>query len=1101
MGSVKDTIHRRGGVASAVSDLLLTERKLVGFREFILSPDYMALEGVYPFWLKEADNMQDDLSSLVLTGSLGGGKCVVYSDLVSTDHGYVPIGSLVPDAGYGFTPFEVGVEQPDGSFAQTSHFYKEKDAEVLHLRCASGRSYSGTADHPRLAYRVGSDRVELVRCGDLRVGDYIARRWTGSIELYPDADEAKLYCLYGVWLGDGHFDNAVPHNPVIGYLSCDTLADWCREVEGYLTSNAHICKESGCRLYSLPLYRSRLRDFIGGYCVANTKYIHSAAFGSRERAFYTLYGLLITDGYVNKGKGTLGFATVSPRLADGVCSILDYLGLQYSIRKRTDRKYFYKKTGEWRPAQDSYRITISVESSRVLYDAMLAYVPLLEMDAPHQRRLIEGLRADFEVRPNKSYRINCKTTFKLGGAEVGIVAQLRLVRRLTDASTRNKFDSYAKTTNSMLGNKAASNQAFERLRAWLEDRGQTLPDNLASFCDVRFDRIESIDTTVEDVYDVTVPSTHLFMSGNVVNHNTSYLNMVTCYKLYCWFSQGDLYNYFQILRGTPIYFLYFSVSMKAAERSGFKQLRQMIDNAPWFKNNFPRRKDIQSSIQFNNNFSIEFASGESHAIGLNVVGAIIDEANFRNGVGQGTVSEYSEVQRLAQQLEDRMHSRFTRDGGKLISFMGYISSASYQSSFIEEKVSELASDPQGRVINAVQYKICPQNYSPKKFEVFCGYQQISPCIVQSKEHKDTLVKSMSLPKSKADGYFERVPEDLKSQFKKNIYLAIQNHCGRSTAAKGSFITNYDVVRKAYSDALLRACPLVQSSIVVSDQDDTPIRSVLDVSRLQYTDRPHALCLDLSLTGDHGSLCCVRFDGYAADGRALHNEVFNLELVPPAFPGMLKVSKVEDFILWLAEHLNIAVFSTDQFQSTQLRQNVCEALMLPDIRLSLDSSDIPHLLWLSMLVDERLGLLYLERQDREIRESVHDVVKHKVVKRDGSSDDQFQTLVGAFFLSETICTQEGDISSLLDARLNLVGAGNINRMLKSLGYGGLSLDGRGHVARAVTSDIEAPRPSVRSLLEGRAASGPSFTSSDVIASMTPRRRRGGVWDLINGLGDK
>ena len=74
MGSVKDTIQRRGGIASAAHDLLLTERKLVGFREFILSPDYMALEGVYPFWLKESDALSQDHNSLILTGSLGGGK-------------------------------------------------------------------------------------------------------------------------------------------------------------------------------------------------------------------------------------------------------------------------------------------------------------------------------------------------------------------------------------------------------------------------------------------------------------------------------------------------------------------------------------------------------------------------------------------------------------------------------------------------------------------------------------------------------------------------------------------------------------------------------------------------------------------------------------------------------------------------------------------------------------------------------------------------------------------------------------------------------------------------------------------------------------------
>lgn len=591
------------------------------------------------------------------------------------------------------------------------------------------------------------------------------------------------------------------------------------------------------------------------------------------------------------------------------------------------------------------------------------------------------------------------------------------------------------------------------------------------------------------------------LTGSIGGGKTVFSNMLTCYRLYRWFSQGDLHAYFRVLRGSPLYFLYFSVSMKAAERSGFKLLRQMIDNSPWFQKHFPRRKDIQSSIQFSNGFSIEYASGESHAIGLNVVGAILDEANFRNGVGQGTVSEYTEVQRLAQQLEDRMRSRFTRDGGKLISFMCYISSASFASSFMEDKISELVDDPHARVVTAVQYKICPQNYSKKMFEVFCGYQQLSPCIVQSKAHKDTLLRSLGLPRPKAQMFFEKVPVDLQPQFKKNIYLAIQNHCGRSTASKGGFITNYDAVKACYSDSLRRACPLVQDSIVVSDQDDVPLWSVFDERKFVDTDKPHALCLDLSLTGDHASLCCVRFDGFMADGRAEHSEVFNLDLVPPQFPGMLKISKVEDLLYWLADRLNIVVFSSDAFQSAQLRQNVCERLDLPNIRMSLDSSDIPHLLWLSMVVDARIHMQYLERQDTEIREAVHDVAKHRVVKRDGSTDDQFQTCIGAFFLSETVCTQDGDLSSLYDGRINLCGATSIESMMKRLGYEGMSFDRRHGVSRVSGYNEDVPEvgsSQMRDLIAGRASTGSSFTSSDVVAMSQRSRRRGGVWDILNAM---
>lgn len=528
------------------------------------------------------------------------------------------------------------------------------------------------------------------------------------------------------------------------------------------------------------------------------------------------------------------------------------------------------------------------------------------------------------------------------------------------------------------------------------------------------------------------------LTGSLGGGKTTYANILTCRRLYEWFSQGDLYKYFGLLQGSPLYFLYFSVSLKAAERSGFKQLRSMIDNSVWFRKHFPADTEIRSSIRFANGLNIEYASGESHAIGLNVIGAELDEANFRKGVGGGAMSEYSEVQQLAQQLEDRMHARFTRHGGKLLSFMCYISSASYSSSFMEDKLKDLEGDPHALIHTAVQYKICPSNYSSKTFEVFCGYDQITPCIVTSREQRATLVRSTGLPRGRADGLFERVPVDLLSSFKKNIWLAIQNHCGRATAIRGTFITNYELVRDSYVTELYAARPLLQDSIVVSNGDDIALSTVFDESKFIERGRPRAIAIDLSLSGDSASITSVRFDGLGDDGRPVHTHEFTLELVPPAFPNTLKISKVEDLIYWLAERINIYVVATDQFQSASLRQNIQERLGLPDIRFSIDATDIPHLMWLGLLTDGRLRMQFIPRLDREIREAVHDVQKHKVVKRSGSSDDMFQTVVSAAFLCETMCTKGGDISSLLDATVNLSSTLGIERIMNQLGYTGMSM---------------------------------------------------------------
>ena len=84
----------------------------------------------------------------------------------------------------------------------------------------------------------------------------------------------------------------------------------------------------------------------------------------------------------------------------------------------------------------------------------------------------------------------------------------------------------------------------------------------------------------------------------------------------------------------------------------------------------PVDKSIESIIRFPNNFEICYASSESHQIGLNIWAFILDESNFRQGVGNGVAEEYNEVTQLYQQLTDRLTSRYsTPDGVNALSIL------------------------------------------------------------------------------------------------------------------------------------------------------------------------------------------------------------------------------------------------------------------------------------------------------------------------------------------------------------------------------------------------------------------------------------------------
>ena len=155
----------------------------------------------------------------------------------------------------------------------------------------------------------------------------------------------------------------------------------------------------------------------------------------------------------------------------------------------------------------------------------------------------------------------------------------------------------------------------------------------------------------------------------------------------------------------------------------------------------------------------------------------------------------------------------------------------------------------------------------------------------------------------------------------------------------------------------------------------------------------------------------------------------LEIIPPAFPAATDLSKVQNFIIWLAQYINLVSFGSDQFQSSGIRQEITKALDLPDVRVSLDSTDVPHLSWLSACASHRFRMKFYERLDKEIREAVHDLKRRRVVKRKGSSDDQFQSVVGAFYLSDTL----GSTSATVPERINVVGASKAQQLMRSVGF--------------------------------------------------------------------
>ena len=509
----------------------------------------------------------------------------------------------------------------------------------------------------------------------------------------------------------------------------------------------------------------------------------------------------------------------------------------------------------------------------------------------------------------------------------------------------------------------------------------------------------------------------LIITGSLGSGKTTVVNMIYQYKLYELFSWTSINGYLALPEIQDVYNIYFSISRTQAKLTGFKQLTSLIDNSKWFATHSPRDSKIDSILKFNNGkFGIFSGSNHSHAIGMTIWSFILDEADFFNQ-GQGTFdTSYERITEMYQELIDRRASRFMKFGqDKSFSFL--ISSASFQSSFVEQRIQAAATDPKIKVVSAVGYKIKPKGtYSEKKFVVFVGKDTVDPEIINSVEElsvvltrikskwsadmSKSLESNMAMMDPNLKVEFEEVPVDFEKFYRQNIHKSLMNHSGRYTARTGKLFQSKSLLLSAYLDGLTH--PFTKESIVLSSGDKVQLQDYFLSSECFDVFKPHAIHIDQSISGDSTGISCVRYDGISKDelgvSRRHYTQVFTLEIIPPPPPHQIKISKVRDFIVYLDRviGMNIVKVTTDQYQSTDNRQVLKHDFGIETEHQSIDKSDACYLAWMSILMDGGLSMYRYPLLEKETFDAIHDRARKKVDHPKGSTIDVLQSLVGALY---------------------------------------------------------------------------------------------------------
>lgn len=539
--------------------------------------------------------------------------------------------------------------------------------------------------------------------------------------------------------------------------------------------------------------------------------------------------------------------------------------------------------------------------------------------------------------------------------------------------------------------------------------------------------------------DIEVAGSHTYISdGGLINHNTGkstcglYIVLRKLYELSCYKNVAGLFG---LMSNTMTAFLYFSLTKYQAERSGFAQLRSIIDGIPYFKERFQRNKYRNSTLDFPENIRLFYGSSTADMIGMNVISAIIDEANFF-GDSSGSEVDLGSVEELYNSVLSRTSSRFTSNGVNN-SLNLVISSSTFKTSLTSKLYDKSLTDPSIRYARARLWDIKPQGtYKNEYFYVFAGNDKFDPFIINDTVDLCTklgisLDPSLSLQEaiSKLSQEYrlliDEVPIDFRHIYENNIIQGLQDFSGMSVSSTGKLFSSRSTFESCIDESIK---PLfTKSEFTVETNNDEPYNCVQYY--LNGVDFPHKECprylhIDIGVANDaYGIACCYKYGSKIIDGVEVPEYFydFSLRIVPPAPPKRVSIDRCHQFILYMRDvlGLKIGLISFDQFQSEASRQFLSEHGFNVKYQ-SVDKTDTAYLYFVDCLYKQCVH--FSKEFAEDIKKELFDLiwyrqkgkVDHPSDTKHGGMKDRMDAVVGALynaFQTKEIAYNPDDILNL------------------------------------------------------------------------------------------
>lgn len=475
--------------------------------------------------------------------------------------------------------------------------------------------------------------------------------------------------------------------------------------------------------------------------------------------------------------------------------------------------------------------------------------------------------------------------------------------------------------------------------------------------------------TFKNIFDNGNKFNEVILSGATRIGKTSTAITILAYMLYRLMLYRDPHKYFSQKPTARFTLVFANLTKELAEGVAFFEFNSTIKESPWFMERGRMNKSVKCPVYIPDGDKINIlpCSDAAHALGMQVFAAIMDETNF----AKAGIKDISKSKASMKSLYDTLNARISgtfRVGGEVYGKLVASSSKNQDNDFLSDHIDkqQRAGNDHLYLVDEPQWKILPkEKFSDKVFHFTVGdrYKRgfVIPEENDDEEHREEY---------KRLGYqVVEAPAELRKNFLADYDISLRDIAGISVAGAMGFITQ-ESITPCVSQS--RKNPFYEDILTIGKDDDLEISDFFHEevvpNELKY--QQMNIHLDLAETTNRTSIvgCCVsgnmvvETDEGKKASLPFIKEIFAVAIEAPR-GGRMSFQKVINFIIYLRQHhFNVGTVSTDQYQSSFLRESL-EQQNFTTKKISVDMDQFMGLR--NLLVDQRVELISCPLQENEL----------------------------------------------------------------------------------------------------------------------------------------